>query len=723
MPKAGVASLFVFLAAASLIPGLAQDATPPPAGPTIRVTTTEVALDLVVRDKKGRQVKNLKQGDVQIYEDGVRQELLSFRLVPGREQERREESQTKQQVSGTSLPLRDVNTVCIVFHNIDPVTRPHAVAIVKEFIRTNLPPESYIGIFNINETLIPVHEFTKNREELLASNFTGGGGMDFSKATAALLTASPNIVTVNAQVNAATHSATVTVDTTGGEISNNVIVGADVSNSLAANRVRGDEVRERSDFANISGMHETDRIATLINQLSSLPGRKTVLLVTTGLVTTGDPDLFQKLMNNANSHGITFYALDATEMNADADTAQSGKLAVGQMAAVSQNQSKLNASASVMRQNSRQGDDTVSAVRTSDTQSSLRELSEGTGGFLIANTNDFRKPFQQLVESLDTHYEVVYHPTSVKYDGRLRKIEVKLARSDLQVESRTGYFSMPDLKGSGPLTQVESTAMAVLSAQPRPHSFDFHVTAYHFQKDGTNPSTTLAFELPGAKLGAAADPACKIHKFEVSLLSLVRDANGEVVDKYSLDQPYYIADANLAAVRADELTYTHALDLPPGHYTVDAAMVDREGARATTEIGSFEIPVPPKGVAISSLVMVEHLDTAGAQADAADPLTFKGKHVIPMVEAMVGPAAKRWVYFVVYPDKSNPEKPKIRVEFKNGGQVFADKTLALPEPDASGVIPMFVAAATRPGNCELQVTVMQGGESAAEHIAYAAAAQ
>jgi len=721
MPKVFVPSL-VFLAAASLIPGLAQDATPPPAGTTIRVTTTEVALDLVVRDKKGRQVKNLKPGEVEIYEDGVRQQLLSFRLVPGREQERREESQTKPQPSGTFLPLRDVNTVCIVFHNIDPVIRPHAIQIVKEFIQANLPPESYIGIFNINETLIPVHEFTKNREELLASNFNGGG-MDFSKATAALLTASPNIVTVNAQVNAATHSASVTVDTTGGELSRNVIVGADVSNSLAANRVRGDEVRERSDFANISGMHETDRIATVINQLSSLPGRKTVLLVTTGLVTTGDPDLFQKLMNNANSHGITFYALDCTEMSKDADTAQSGKLAVGQMAAVSQNQSKLNASASVMRQNSRQGDDTIAAVRTSDTQSSLRALSEGTGGFLIANTNDFRKSFQQLVESLDTHYEAVYHPASIKYDGRLRKIEVKLARNDLQVESRTGYFSMPDLKGSGPLTPAESTAMAVLAAVPRPHSFDFHLTAYHFQKGGANPSTTLAFELPGAKLGAVADPARKLHLFEVSLLSLVRDANGEVVDKYSLDQPYFIADANLAAVRADELTYTHALDLPPGRYTVDAAVVDRGGAQATTEIGSFEIPVRPKGAAISSLVMVEHLDPAGASPDAADPFTFKGKHVIPMVQATVRPVSKRWVYFTVYPDKSNPEKPKIHVEFKNGGQVFADQTVALPEPDASGAIPMFVAAATRTGDCELQVTVIQGAESASEHIAYVAAAQ
>jgi hypothetical protein len=139
--------------------------------------------------------------------------------------------------------------------------------------------------------------------------------------------------------------------------------------------------------------------------------------VTTGLVTTGDPDRFQKILNNANSHGITFYALDSTEMSAGADTAQAGKLAVGQMASVSQNQGKIGASASVMRQNSKQGDDTISAVRTSDTQSSLRQLSEGTGGFLIANTNDFRKSFQQLAENLDVHYELVYHPTSISTTG------------------------------------------------------------------------------------------------------------------------------------------------------------------------------------------------------------------------------------------------------------------------------------------------------------------
>src|SRR5580700_2026875 len=129
MQKLGIPFLVCLITIVAAL-SRAQNATPPAPESTIRVTTTEVALDLVVRDKKGRQVKNLKPGDVEIYEDGVRQQLLSFRAVPGREEHRREaENQPKPgpAAASASVPLREVNTVCIVFHNIDPIMRPHAV--------------------------------------------------------------------------------------------------------------------------------------------------------------------------------------------------------------------------------------------------------------------------------------------------------------------------------------------------------------------------------------------------------------------------------------------------------------------------------------------------------------------------------------------------------------------------------------------------------------------
>src|SRR5215813_2493383 len=49
--------------------------------PKIRIRTAEITLDVVVRDKKGRPVKDLAASEFEIYEDGVRQQVESFRLA------------------------------------------------------------------------------------------------------------------------------------------------------------------------------------------------------------------------------------------------------------------------------------------------------------------------------------------------------------------------------------------------------------------------------------------------------------------------------------------------------------------------------------------------------------------------------------------------------------------------------------------------------------------
>src|SRR6185436_10177279 len=45
--------------------------------------TTEVIFDAVVKDKKGRPVKDMQAEDFQITEDGIPQDVKSFRLVAG----------------------------------------------------------------------------------------------------------------------------------------------------------------------------------------------------------------------------------------------------------------------------------------------------------------------------------------------------------------------------------------------------------------------------------------------------------------------------------------------------------------------------------------------------------------------------------------------------------------------------------------------------------------
>src|SRR5260370_23995108 len=50
---------------------------------TIRSTAPEVLLDLVFRDKKGRTILDVRPQEIHVSDDGVEQNLTSFRLIEG----------------------------------------------------------------------------------------------------------------------------------------------------------------------------------------------------------------------------------------------------------------------------------------------------------------------------------------------------------------------------------------------------------------------------------------------------------------------------------------------------------------------------------------------------------------------------------------------------------------------------------------------------------------
>src|SRR5580698_3321504 len=52
---------------------------------TFQSQAREVLLEVVVRDAHGKLVTKVDPSQVTVFEDGVRQDIKSFRLVPGRE--------------------------------------------------------------------------------------------------------------------------------------------------------------------------------------------------------------------------------------------------------------------------------------------------------------------------------------------------------------------------------------------------------------------------------------------------------------------------------------------------------------------------------------------------------------------------------------------------------------------------------------------------------------
>ena len=74
-----LSSALLVAAALAPLPAPAQQA----AGPTVKTTVDEVLLDLIVRDKKGKPVTDLKPDDITVLDNGAKQTLTSFRLVSG----------------------------------------------------------------------------------------------------------------------------------------------------------------------------------------------------------------------------------------------------------------------------------------------------------------------------------------------------------------------------------------------------------------------------------------------------------------------------------------------------------------------------------------------------------------------------------------------------------------------------------------------------------------
>src|SRR6267142_6572768 len=85
-----------------------QQANSDQSSSTIRSTAQEVLLDMVFRDKKGRAIRDVRPEEIHISEDGVEQNLTSFRLIEGTAAEATAAPGTNTATPGRVDPLREI---------------------------------------------------------------------------------------------------------------------------------------------------------------------------------------------------------------------------------------------------------------------------------------------------------------------------------------------------------------------------------------------------------------------------------------------------------------------------------------------------------------------------------------------------------------------------------------------------------------------------------------
>ena len=73
----------------------------------------------------------------------------------------------------------------------------------------------------------------------------------------------------------------------------------------------------------------------------------------------------------------------------------------------------------------------------------IQQMAEVTGGqaFFPTAVKELDKVYEKVLAEIRAQYAIGFQSTNAKTDGAWRKVEVKVARKDLRVRSRRGYFA------------------------------------------------------------------------------------------------------------------------------------------------------------------------------------------------------------------------------------------------------------------------------------------
>lgn len=89
----------------------------------------------------------------------------------------------------------------------------------------------------------------------------------------------------------------------------------------------------------------------------------------------------------------------------------------------------------------------------------MNDLAERTGGKAFYNRNDVDAAIGHSIDDGSTYYTLAYYPENKNWDGKFRKISIKVARSGVKVRNRLGYYAS-DPRGGGFDLKARQSAFA-----------------------------------------------------------------------------------------------------------------------------------------------------------------------------------------------------------------------------------------------------------------------
>jgi VWFA-related protein len=677
------------------LPPPTAEGEPPRFGSEVELVT----VDVVVADKKGNPVTDLKTEDFTVLEDGDPQKPVSFEKVELPAQPNATPAPPPVVSTNVDAETRVGRSFVIVFDDlhIQPLSATRAKEAIAHFLTNGTREGDRVTLVASGGGTWWTARMESGREQLFSTlkNLEGRDlrqrGFEQMGDNEALRIHLYGDYLIAERVRARweelnvpgatgeSHAGT-TDRPTGGGPQIDPFVG-----------MRAMEIYEESRRRNTAAL---DIMKRSLLSLSGTRGRKSMILVSEGFIYDSNLDQFRKVLQAARSANVVIYFLDIRGLTG----IPSRFLAETRGPAVPQHVASA-------------------FVEKAEESTGSEGLASDSGGFTIKNTNDLGGGIQRIANETRAYYLIGYNPTNAKRDGKWRKIQVKVNRKGLQVRARKGYYAPADDD-----SQVESARRQedrvhdefrqALDSPRDMEGIPLRMSTYVMGETLLGKATTVVVADIDTSRFSFEEKENRYSDSVETALVVTQQETGEFWDRSETIEFGVPVTAKERLKTQPWHSLTRDFDLPPGTFQAKIAVRHPKTGRLGTVTHEFKVP-PLATWRVSSVVLTDTALPPAVEGDAPQPK--------PVARRVFKSPGLIFGKFEVYGTARDTATRAPKVDFsyvlrnKEGATLQSMQPREIPPTGQGAVRQLFAfrTAGWAPGEYELVLTIRDAvsGES------------
>ena len=558
--------------------------------PDVLVVNTEVVqTDVMVFDKEGRFVKDLKREDFQLRVDGKPKQIEFFeKIQTGSVNEELQLAAARGRArntptSGPTTGPRPLDRGRPVYFYVDDLHMDlpglnDTRKLILTFINTQMQQNDEVAIASASGQIGFLSQLTDNKTVLRSAldrlKLRPYSVRDFETPR----------MTEHQALLISNYDRDVTDYFAEQLMRNNPGLGREQAEQMV--RSRASIILRQA--ANVTANTLTG-LESLVRSSDEVPGRKLVFFISQGFFiddqNSDSRDRLRRITNTAARSGVVIYSIDARGLsvggiNAAMDSVvdPSGRLAL------------------------------AAGQELSASQDGLNTLAVDTGGRAFFNSNALEVAVKRGVEETSTYYLLAWKPDSeATRSNKFRRIEVKIVgRPELTVQVRRGFFDLPsevqtkpaaDAKAANPGEDLRRSLRAPYPKLQIPLSLQLNYVNTREKGD----SLYVTVQVPTQVLSFT--PLDGKHTAVVDLLGVVYNQEGD--PGASFNKKVTISSKSFEATQGNEsVAYSFPVYLKPGLYQTRVAARDVQSGRTGSAHEWIEVPDVSSGqLGLSSILL------------------------------------------------------------------------------------------------------------------------